>query len=469
MNILSYRGPATAGGVSTALARINASSGAGAGESRQRWWYLDKNSVQTRSNTDSEIQEIVKIPQKIVEGHYRYCNNFIWPILHDLPQFATFSREDRALYQQFNIRFARHFMKATNLRHSGLCFVNDYQLAITSGLLGNSPQLDVILFWHVPWPKAVNSESRPYLIEIAEGLLGAVRLGFHTAEYAQNFLTFVHENMPTYEVDFADQNILSKVDGSVSTSVVACPLGLDVDFWSKKADDASPVHKDIDVSTMINGPFVLSVDRADYTKGVIERMHAIDIFFATYPEQKGKITFVQVCQPSRTGLPAFDQYWLDASGMGADLNDRLGTDDWKPVVWIDKPIPPSTLAWLYKKASTMMITPLRDGLNLTAKEFAVCSRKGAMLLSPEAGVWHELGSECLAVDTDSPKQMAAQIAASLAMSEDDRRSRLSTMKRKLNQNTLTSWWRNFEGGMVASQTVTPIAQPAIRLHRRARV
>jgi trehalose 6-phosphate synthase/phosphatase len=465
MNILSYRGPSTAGGVSTALARINSNSADG----KQRWWYIDKNSVQTRSNTDSEVLEIVKIPQKIIEGHYRYCNNFIWPVLHDLPQQAILDKEDRELYMQFNIRFARHFMRAEALRSSGLCFVNDYQLAISSGLLGNSPMLDVILFWHVPWPKTVTSEFRPYLVEIAEGLLGAVRLGFHTGEYAQNFLTFVHENMPMYEVDFADQVVASKTDDSISTAVVACPLGLDVDFWVKKAEDSTPVHHDLDLSKEITCPFVLSVDRADYTKGVVERMNAIEEFFAKYPEQIGKLQFVQVCQPSRTGLPNFDHYWEVISGMGAAINEKLSTPEWKPIVWVEKPIPPLTLAWLYKKATTMMINPVRDGLNLTAKEFAACSKKGAMLLSPEAGVWHELGSECLALDPDSREQMAHQIAASLKMSDEEKRSRLTVMKRKLRTNTLVKWWLDFEGGMVASQNVVaPLAVPSIAAKRAAR-
>ena len=293
MNILSYRGPSTAGGVSTALARINSNSADGS----QRWWYIDKNSVQTRSNTDSEVLEIVKIPQKIIEGHYRYCNNFIWPTLHDLPQHAILDKEDRELYMQFNIRFARHFMRNEALRSSGLCFVNDYQLAITSGLLGNSPMLDVILFWHVPWPKTVNSESRPNMIEIAEGLLGAVRLGFHTGEYAQNFLTFVHENMPMYDVDFADQTVVSHSDASISTSVVACPLGLDVDFWAKKAEDSTPIHKDLNLSKEITCPFVLSVDRADYTKGVVERMEAIETFLKSIPTRKANCNLSRFASP----------------------------------------------------------------------------------------------------------------------------------------------------------------------------
>ncbi len=185
MNILSYRGPSTAGGVSSALARIIETCTDG----DPRWWYVNESSVETRTSAYLAPEEVSRFPRELIDGHYAYCNNFIWPILHDLPEHATFSARERRLYQQFNTRFARSIMRSKQLK-SNTCFVNDYQLALATGLIAKSQAINIILFWHVPWPQTVSPEHAPYLAEIAEGLLGAKRIGFHTEEYCTNFLNF---------------------------------------------------------------------------------------------------------------------------------------------------------------------------------------------------------------------------------------------------------------------------------------
>jgi trehalose-6-phosphate synthase len=451
MNILSYRGPSTAGGVSSALARIIETCADG----DPRWWYINESSLEMRTSTLSRPEQMAKIPQEVIDGHYSYCNNFVWPILHDLPEQATLNLRDRRLYQQFNTRFARTFMRSRQI-FSDQCFVNDYQLALATGLIAKSRAINIILFWHVPWPRSVAEEHAPYLAEIARGLLGARRIGFHTNEYATNFLRFVEANLSDYRVDFGSGSIINSRDASLVTELVALPLGLDFHFWLQTAAESSPLHKDLDVSKNIDCKFVLSVDRADYTKGVLERMEAIDHYFALNPHRIGKISFVQVCQPTRIGLPAFDKYWQQCRARGHELNARWQEGSWQPVAWIDKPVPPKVLAWLYRKAEAMLINPIRDGLNLTAKEFAVCSSSGALILSRGAGVWHELGANVVPLHTLSPGEMAAQIETSLTMPHQERVERLQAMKKTISANNLRAWWRNFELGDRGSQNVVPI-------------
>ena len=209
-------------------------------------------------------------------------------------------------------------------------------------------------------------------------------------------------------------------------------------------------------------PAVLScrVDRADYTKGVLERMEAIDKYFAENPHRIGQITFVQVCQPTRNGLPAFDKYWDQCREKATDLNNRWKKDSWSPVSWIDKPVPPKVLAWLYSKAETMLINPIRDGLNLTAKEFAVCSTSGALILSKGAGVWQEIGDKVVPLENLTPEVIARQIEVSLNMPSEEKTRRLLAMKQTISANSLRVWWRNFETGSQDSQKVVPISSGA---------
>jgi len=458
MNILSYRGPSTAGGVSSALARIIETCADG----DQRWWYMDQNSVETRTSAFQPPEEICKIPREIIDGHYSYCNSFIWPVLHDLPEHATFNLADLKCYRQFNTRFARKIVRS-KLLTSDECFVNDYQLALATGLIARSPKMQIILFWHVPWPKSVAADHAPYLAEIAQGLLGAKRIGFHTEEYAQNFRTFVQDNLPDYRVD--DNGLIVNIkDDTLATELVALPLGVDFRFWSDTTAESSPIHKDMDMRKVIPGRFVLSVDRADYTKGVAERMDAIDHYFSANPHRIGKVTFVQVCQPTRTGLSAFDKYWDKCRAKADKVNEHYhGADDsWRPITWIDKPVPPKVLAWLYSKAETMLINPVRDGLNLTAKEFAICSSQGALILSKGAGVWDEIGKNVIPLASLSPQDMAAQIEMSLTMPQEEKSHRLREMKKTIRANTLNIWWNNFDLGTAASKKVVPFAKRAGR-------
>ena len=254
MNILSYRGPSTAGGVSSALARIIETCSDG----DPRWWYMNQASIESRTSAQAPADEIGKMPQELIDGHYSYCNSFIWPILHDLPQHATFSAQDRKFYQQFNTRFARNIIRSGQLL-STQCFVNDYQLALATGLIAKSQAMNIILFWHVPWPTSVPQEHAPYIAEIAQGLLGARRIGFHTDEYADNFRKFVSENLPNYEVDAKSKCIINKHDASHVTELVALPLGLDFRFWLQTTAESTPIHKDLDVRKQIHPcRFVLS-------------------------------------------------------------------------------------------------------------------------------------------------------------------------------------------------------------------
>lgn len=444
MNIVSYRGPSSPGGVSGTMSRIfDRFSAPG-----PRWWYVSRSALLSRQRTEHTPYYVCHIPQRIVEGHYRYCNEFLWPVLHDLPQFCTYSSEDKKLYEQFNLSAGCNILQSLSLHKEKTCFVNDYQFALLPGLLSGR-NAHATIFWHIPWPKSVDDIHVEALTEIATGLLGASRIGFHTNEYAFNFLSFVEMNFPHLLVDFEGKLVFDKTEIGSKTKliseIVVQPLGIDVQFWRQTAQSTSATPEQANLAGVIDRPFVLSVDRADYTKGVMQRIFAIDRYFEKNPTKIGDVTFLQICQPSRTGLAAFKKYWEECQALARQVNSRWAFDGWQPVVWIEEQVDSAALAWFYKKAAALLITPLRDGLNLTVKEFIACTDKdpGVLLLSPGAGVWHEVQEHALPVEPLQADQMAYQISQALQMSADERSLRSKRLKKCLETNTLASWYHLF--------------------------
>lgn len=460
MNILSYRGPGAPGGVSSGLARLWAEHG----NSTNKWWFMDSNQVAEKTGTGEESLVIADMDEQLVKGHYRFCNDFLWPVMHDLPQYATLNLADQLQYKKFNLQIARIArMRGGNQT----LFVQDYQFALIPKLSsGNS-----LVFWHIPWPSTVLPAHVAALREIAVGLLHADTIGFHTDEYARNFLQFVHSHIANCQVDYLDNCVYRSeaaprgealVSGSPLTiysnsttaswlstpaepfavsKVVAHPLGIDMDFWMNLV--ASRKTEVLDRLQLSGAPFVLSVDRADYTKGVVKRMQAIDIFMERNPEHRERLSFVQVCGRSRPGLSAFDKYWNDCRALAEQVNNKWQTDNWQPIRWLEEPLAPPQLSALYDAAAAMLVNPLRDGLNLTAKEYVACQKEtaGVLVLSTRAGVWTELNEHALPVDPYDPGNISSQIQFALRLSPLERERRMRGMKQKVKANSLSTWWQ----------------------------
>jgi trehalose 6-phosphate synthase/phosphatase len=476
MDIVSYRGPGAAGGVSTGLDTARRSQR----HPDASWWFLSNDALSTIRNDSENVRFITQIADTIVKGHYHFCNEFLWPVMHDLPQYATYRLDDYSHYCKFNRLFGEYinFEQRRNKRF----FINDYQLALLPAHLGKAGNRSVA-FWHIPWPKNVDEEYKSVIADIASGLLAADSIGFHTNEYAENFAAFVLENMPQYVVsaqsrfirkrqaphgthmselerDLSDSYILrpyrypQAMPTSTGTQVVVHPLGIDGSEWSKLADahsdDAIP-----DVLKHLAGQrIILSVDRADYTKAVHDRMRIVDRFFEENPFYRNRISFVQICGRSRAGIAAFDQYWDRCQQLARAVNERWRSDNWAPIEWLEKPLPPKELSHLYKHATAMLVNPVRDGLNLTAKEFIACqeSNPGVLMLSPGAGAWQELGEYALPADPLKTHQTCDSIAQALTMPTAERKMRYQLLKNRLDRNPMQSWWRSVTQQQPAAAT-----------------
>ncbi len=437
MQVASYRGPGCAGGVSPALARLIATNPA----HQIRWWHLEGHDIKCATRQPAEESPKKSLSQQIVEGHYRYCNEFLWPIMHGLPKYARYQPEDRIAYERFSRIFSRQI-----LAHGGAekLFAQDYQLALLAQELKRHEGPGCGVFWHIPWPESVPEKFLSPLIDLAKALLFAEFIGFHTQEYVDNFVRFVSMHVP--RTLCLNDEIVVASRRSLRCKVVSAPLGLDVDYWRNlSARRNTRLHPSLIDARLLNSKFVLSVDRADYTKGVVERLRGIDLFFQYHPEMKGEVTFAQLCTRTRPGITGFDSYWSRCQKMIGDINNRHRVNGWQPLVSLPGPIGANELSVLYKKAAVMLVTPLKDGLNLTAKEFVACQQEkpGVLALSRHAGVWHELGNWSLDVEPSDPASISYALNAALSMPHEQKVALSNGMLNSLQKNTISNWCNVF--------------------------
>jgi trehalose 6-phosphate synthase len=467
MNIVSYRGPGMAGGVSTALASVweeNAGEGS--------WWYMKDSALQVAYNVDEEPSLVANLSQELIKGHYRFCNEFLWPVLHDLPEYATLRESDREHYQKFNEILSRLIAHSQTAKLDSTFFVQDYQLALMPHLLKRSCAGTTMVFWHVPWPKYLHNEYARVLAPIAKAMLGADVIGFHTSEYGENFLRFVDAHLPEFRCDFArmrvcpaeeplsvfvpsssyarERTLYAPSRSTRTSEVVVAPLGLDCHHWKSLATNARATFWQ---PWLAKRPYILSVDRADYTKGITYRLKAIDAFFDKYPDWRGKLVFAQVCGRTRAGIEAYDEYWDECRALENKLKQKWDMGHWQPLLWFDRPFSAAQLSLLYRNAAAMLVNPIRDGLNLTAKEYVACqgTKPGLLALSRGAGAWHELGKDCLEVEPEDPAHIADTIHRALNMTPQERALRMERLSRQVESNTLERWWERFSTPMRAKQ------------------
>jgi trehalose-6-phosphate synthase len=268
---------------------------------------------------------------------------------------------------------------------------------------------------------------RPFFSELAVSLLQNDLLGFHFEQNSENFLSFLD---PT-------------IRGIAQQKIAVAPIALDAEMWQCRAAEARAA---LSSKLLPKSNFIVSVDRVDYTKGIMHRLDAIDLFFQRNPSFAGSLQFVQVSARSRAGLTGYDRYWAQCREREEQINSRWQVGDWTPIVWIDEPLSQSELALLYSRADALLVTSLKDGLNLTAKEFAMCQTQnlGQVILSTEAGVWQELKDFAITIDPYSADSVVRGIENSIQMSETERRSRSLGLRKIVKASTALDWFRRFE-------------------------
>ena len=381
----------------------------------------------------------VWITEKLRQLYYSgLANRGLWPLCHSAYQRPRFSSVEWNSYRQVNEIFARAVLEEA-AEEPATVFIQDYHFALLPRMLkARNPRLTVAHFWHIPWPSPETFSAFPWKEELLDGLLGNDLLGFQLKQHCTNFLKSVDETNGV----LIDKKHGRVFGGANETSVRPFPIGIDFDGHCEIAD--SPQTRAAMESWRRRiGPGVrlgIGIDRMDYTKGIPERIRALDLFLHRHPAWREKLIFVQVGVPSRTDIPEYRSLVNEISELIAAVNTRWRTARWQPIQFVAENLPPEEMIALHRMAAFCLLTPLHDGMNLVAKEF-IASRSdldGVLVLSRFAGASAELDAAVL-VNPFSEEGIAEGIGTALSLCQAERRKRMSRMRAVVQANNIYKW------------------------------
>ena len=371
----------------------------------------------------------VPLDQRDIEEYYLgYANQVLWPLCHYRPALTRIRKRHWARYEMVNRRFADVALAAAGDRPSAI-WLQDYHLALAPQFVRErATSATIAQFWHIPFPPPEIFRIATRAPLILRGLLANDLLGFHLPGYVGNFLRCVQQETGV-AVDFEQHCV--RLD-THTCWVRALPISIDVDEYRRAATvaDAEGRMARLRKRFAPNGEMLgIGVDRMDYSKGLEEKLKALDFMWDRHPEWREKFTFVQVAVPSRTDIEAYDRLSDKVERMAWAINERYRTETWTPVHLLRESMPAERLALLYRTADVCVISSLQDGMNLVAKEFVTSQvdRSGVLMLSKFAGAIEEMDGS-VAINPYDPEELADILHNSLVMPRDERQQRMAQLQ-----------------------------------------
>jgi trehalose 6-phosphate synthase/phosphatase len=381
----------------------------------------------------------VFLSEQISERYYEgYSNRTLWPIFHSLPTYAKFSAAEWDAYKKANQLFAQKIVEL--YKDTDIIWIHDYHLMLVPHYVRNQlPKATMGFFLHIPFPHYEIFRLLPQHKEIVDHLLSLDLIGFHTHEYAQAFLGSVRR-MLGYDSTLGQIQVDDRV-----VQVDVFPMGIDFQKFSEATSDESVKSEVIRIHERLKSrKTVFMVSRLDYTKGVPESLEAIEEFFTRFPEWHEKIIVILVIVPSREKVERYASLKREIDELVGRINSKFGTLYWIPIGYIYRALSFAELIALYDAADVAFITPMRDGMNLIAKEFLAVKKDGAgvLVLSEMAGASKEL-PEAEIVNPNSKEEVAEALNRALLMPEEEMRRRISVMRQRLESHDINHWVQKF--------------------------
>lgn len=405
---------------------------------------------------EKEITELLKkehclplfLDNELIENYYDgYSNATLWPLFHYFTEYAEFRQKYWDAYKEVNERFAAAILE--NAEDDDIIWVHDYQLLLVPQLIkAKRPNVKIGFFLHIPFPSYEVFRILPWREEIIAGILGADLIGFHTYDYARHFISSVKRLMG-YDVDF---NTIFMEGRQVYVDVF--PMGIDyekfknksLEVQSKPIQERSKEHQDIDrfLLRAPNRQLILSIDRLDYTKGIPDRIKAFKYFLNYHPEFREKVSLIMLTVPSRVDVEQYQSLKREIEELVGGINGEFGTLNWNPIIYFYRSLPFDNLIELFSSSDVALLTPLRDGMNLVAKEFIACktNHRGVLILSEMAGATKELG-ESLLVNPNNIKGVSDAIYTALTMSQQEQESAMAIMQKRIARYDVHKWASDF--------------------------
>lgn len=387
-----------------------------------------------------KLAPVFLTPREIDLYYEGFSNKTIWPHFHYFTEYTTYNDEMWEAYQQVNYKFFQEV--AEHLREDDMVWVHDYQLMLLPAMIREKfPKISIGFFLHIPFPSYEVFRILPWSKEILTGLLGADQIGFHTFGYLRHFLSAAYR-LTGHEHNFGRLTI----DGR-EVNVDFFPMGINYNKYADpdvnaETDKSSGEIRRLHASRKI----ALSVDRLDYTKGIPHRVRAFGRFIQNNPEYIGKVNLIMIVVPSRANVDQYQSLKQEVDVLVSKINSEYGTFDWMPIHYYYRSLNFAALTTLYREADIALITPLRDGMNLVAKEYIASkedSKDGVIILSELAGAVDELNDGAITVNPQSMQDIERALIRALEMSPEEKRQRMEIMQKKLKQYDVKHWAATF--------------------------
>lgn len=381
----------------------------------------------------------VYLTQEEINNYYEgFSNEVLWPVFHYMSVYARYEQVYWDFYYQVNCKFRDIVLQVAE--PGDIIWIHDYQLLLLPGMIrAELPDVAIGYFQHIPFPSFELFRLIPWRCDLLEGMLGADLLGFHTFDDSHHFLNAVTRLLPVN----ASANVVMVNDRAVIAETF--PMGIDNEKFEQLSDDPEVLRQMESLKENFQHTrMVLSIDRLDYSKGIIQRLQAFELFLQLYPEYVEKVILYMIVVPSRDTVPQYKELKEAIDMLAGGINARFRTINWHPINYFYRSFPVEVLAALYNFADVGLVTPMRDGMNLVSKEY-VASRKnndGVLILSEMAGASREL-IDALIVNPNNIGAIARALHQGLNMPEREQQRRMKQMRQVVSKFNISHWVKLF--------------------------
>ncbi len=394
------------------------------------------------------------------EKYYRgAANEMIWPLFHDMPGRCNFDPSYWPFYEQVNRKFAEKIVE--NIEKGDFIWVHDYHLMDVGNELRSLGVKDKTAFFlHIPFPPPDIFMRLPWRFDLLRALLAYDLIGLQTLRDQRNFIQCVRKNIKTVSVH-GRGHVLTLDFGERQVRVGAFPISIDYHDFASTADSKEVANKAWYIHEQMPGVnIILGIDRLDYSKGILERIKAFQYALSRYPELLEKVILVQVVVPSRRNIPEYEDLKIEIERLVGEVNGEFTRFDWVPIHYIFRSLTRTELLAYYRTSEIALITPLKDGMNLIAKEFCASSieENCVLILSEFAGAAAQLQKNALMVNPHDQQGVAEAIYRAFKMAPEERRERMRQLRKNIEKTDIYWWVNSFLQASIA-KTLNNFSRP----------
>lgn len=434
-----------ASGVVTALDPIMRACGgtwiAHGSANADRRFVNSKNKLGVPPEDNRYILKRVWLSKEEEDGYYYgFSNEGLWPLCHITHTRPIFRESDWQVYKKANQKFADNVLEELPAKNP-FVFIQDYHFTLLPQMIkAKRPNATVALFWHIPWPNPEVFSICPYQTEILGGMLGCDLIGFHAQYHCNNFIDTANRFLECR----VNTEKFSIIRGGKETFVRAFPISVDININSAvdEGEDESieKIRKEYELDGKIIG---IGVDRIDYTKGLAERMIAVDRFLEKNPAYRKKFVFIQLGAPSRVHIKRYHDLMGELDELIEKINWKYMDDEWKPIIYLKRHFSTEEIKPFYRLADICIVSSLHDGMNLVAKEYVAAKNDltGSLILSSFTGASREL-TDAIQINPYSIEEFADSIKLAVDMPIPEKKRRMESMRKIISENNIYKWAGN---------------------------